>query len=285
MELSAMRKLTGLALGCVLMAGGAAALADDVYLRSGKEAAELPLKNITPRSVKEGEFYYLINTSERHRPVAEISRLELTGEAQFNAAEKAFSEARVAKDEAVAKAKYAEAVTGYTTTIGSTNKPWLKDYAALRMQIAAPRSGRFDAALSAWKTMVEKDPASALKAKPSVEGIDPKSQYLANGARDLLAGAHAAGKTGGCKADLDLLGDLQTAMGDSEGAIKTAEMKVALGGTPEEIAELAVKLAENDLTNKRYDAAAARLGKVDMAALPDGGRAEATYIIAECRAA
>ncbi|MDB5319785.1 MAG: hypothetical protein JWN40_1416 [Phycisphaerales bacterium] len=283
MESTATRNLIVSTLACVLGAG--AALADDVYVRSGKEAAELPLKNITVRSVKDGELYFTINTRETHRPVGEISRLELTGETQFNAAEKAFSDGRVAKDEAVAKAKYAEAVTGYTATIGSTNKPWLKDYAALRMQIAAPRSGRFDAALTAWKTMVEKDPASAMKSKPSVEGIDAKSQYLVNGARELLASANAAGKPEVRKAYLDLLGDVQTAMGDTEGAIKTAEMKVSLGGTPEEIAELAVKLAENDVTNKRFDAAAARLTKVDMAALSDGGRGEATYILAECRAA
>lgn len=272
-------------LGGVLCAGTVAARADDVYVRSGKEAAELALKNITVRQVKDGELYFMINTRETHRPVGEISRLELTGETQFNAAEKAFSEARVAKDEAAAKAKYAEAVTGYTATIGATNKPWLKDYAALRMQIAAPRSGRFDAALTAWKSMVEKDAAAAMKAKPSVDGIDPKSQYLANGAKDLLAAANAAGKPEARKAYLDLLSDVQTAMGDTEGAIKTAEMKVALGGTAEEIAELAVKLADNDLTNKRYDAAVARLAKVDMASLSDSGRAQATYIGAACKEA
>jgi hypothetical protein len=272
---------------CATVAAGTwtAARADDVYVRSGKEAAELALKNITVRQVKDGELYFMINTRETHRPVGEISRLELTGETQFNTAEKAFSEARVTKDEAAAKAKYAEAVTGYTATIGATNKPWLKDYAALRMQIAAPRSGRFDAALTAWKSMVEKDAAAAMKSKPSLEGIDPKSQYLANGAKDLLAAANAAGKPEVRKAYLDLLSDVQTAMGDTEGAIKTAEMKVALGGTPEEIAELAVKLAENDVTNKRYDAAVARLAKVDMAALSDSGRAQATYIGAECKEA
>lgn len=283
MVATAKRKWLVCLLGGMLCA--TVARADDVYVRSGKEAAELALKNITVRQVKDGELYFMINTRETHRPIGEISRLELTGETQFNAAEKAFSEAQVAKDATVAKGKYAEAVTGYTATLGSTNKPWLKDYAAQRMQIAAPRSGRFDAALTAWKAMVEKDPAAAMKLKPSVEGIDPKSQYLANGAKDLLAAANASGKPEVRKAYLDLLSDVQTAMGDTEGAIKTAEMKVALGGTPEEIAELAVRLADNDLASKRYDAAVARLAKVDMAALSDSGRAQATYIGAACKEA
>ena len=54
--------------------------------------------------------------------------LELTGETAFNAAERAFAEASAAEGER-ARAKYAEAVSGYQTTLGSTNKPWLKDWA------------------------------------------------------------------------------------------------------------------------------------------------------------
>ena len=271
------------ALVCAVAAS--TALADDVYVRSGKEAAELGFKNVTIRSVKDGELYFTINTRESHRPLGEISRIELTGETQLNAAEKAFSEATAAKDPAVAKAKFSDAVTGYNATLGSTNKPWLKDYVSQRMQIAAPRSGRFDAALSAWKPMVEKDPVAALKAKPSVEGIDPKSQYLANAAKDLLASANAAAKPEIRKAYLDLLGDVQTAMGDTEGAMKTAEMRVSLGGTPEEINDLALKQAQNDFAGKRYDQAAARLDKLNMSLLPDATRAEATYMLAECHAA
>lgn len=271
------------ALVCAVAAS--TALADDVYLRSGKEAKELGLKNVTFRSVKNGDLYYTINTIESHRPIGEISRLELSGDTQFNAADKAFSDAVVTKDEAAAKAKYSDAVTGYTATLNSTNKPWLKDYISQRMQIAAPRSGRFDAALVGWKAMVEKDPAAALKAKPSVEGIDPKSQYLANAAKDLLASANAAAKPEVRKAYLELLGDVQTAMGDTEGAIKTAEMRVSLGGTPEEINELAMKQAQNDFANKHYDQAEARLDKLNMSLLPDATRAEATYMLAECHAA
>ncbi len=119
-----------------------------------------------------------------------------------------------------------------------------------------------------------------------MEGIDAKSQYLSNAARDLLSWANAAAsKPEARKAYLDLLGDVQTAMGDTEGAIKTAEMRVSLGGTPEEVAELALKQAQNDLVNKRYDAAAARLGKMNLAALGDSARADVTFILAECKGA
>jgi tetratricopeptide (TPR) repeat protein len=261
------------------------ARADDVYVRSGKEAAELPFKNVTIIRVKDGELYFAINIRETHRPIGEISRIEIAGETQFNAAEKAFSEAHVARDEAAAKPKFSEAVSGYQATIGSTNKPWLKEYAAIRMQTAAPKSGRFDAALTAWKAMVERDPVAALHTKPSVEGIDPKSQYLIAAVRDLTTLVNSTPKPEAKRAYLDLLNDVQTAMGDTEGAIKTAEMRVALGGTPEEVAELALKQAQADLANKKYDAALERLGKVNLTSLSDSARAEASFLTAECKAA
>lgn len=284
MRTTGFTKLIVSTLGCLTICAGAAR-ADDVYVRSGKEAAELPFKNVTISKVKDGELYFALSTRESHRPIAEISRLELTGETQFNAAEKAFADARVAKDEAVAKTKFGESIGGYVATLGSTNKPWLKDYVAVRMQIAAPRSGRFDMALAGWKAMVEKNPAEALKAKPSVEGIEKTSQYLAAGAKDLLTAANGSSKPEAQKAYLELLEDVQTAMGDTDAAAKTMERRVTLGGTPEEVAEIGVKLALIDLANKKPDAAAERVGKVNLALLNDATRADATYVLAEAKAA
>jgi tetratricopeptide (TPR) repeat protein len=280
----AVKRLIVSAACVVALAGGGAARADDLYMRSGSQGAELQLKNVTIKGVKDGELYYNVNGRESHRPVADVSRLEVAGDAAFNAAEKAFAEARVAKDEAVAKAKFAEAVGGYTQTMGSTNKPWMKDYAALRMQVAAPRSGRFDAALDGWRAMVEKDPAAAAKAKPPLDGIDPKSQYLANGAKALQTWAGGAQKPEAQRVYLEMLGDVQTAMGDTEGAAKTLDRRITLGGTPQEVADALRGLALNDLANKRYDAAAERVGKIDAAGLDDAGRADVAYVLAECRA-
>lgn len=272
--------------GAIVATITASVRADDIDVRSGQ--SEMTTKNITVRSVKDGEVYYTTAGAgrETHKPIGEVLRLELTGETQFNAAEKAFAEARSTKDEAAARQKFGDAVSGYSSTLGSTTKTWLRDYIAARMQVAGPRSGRFDAALAGWKAVAEKDPAAAMKAKPSTEGIDPKSQYLANAAKDLQASAAAAqGKPELRRAYLDLLLDVQTAMGDTEGAIKTAEAKVQLSGTPAEMAELLLRQAENDVANKRYDAAAERLGRADLSALPDATRGDATFLLAECRAA
>lgn len=282
MKLYSIANLTLAAL--VLGVCGTAANADSIYLRSGPQAAELELKNVTFSKVKDGEIYYTVGTREAHRAIAE-TRLEVTGENQFNAAEKAFSEAALIKDDAAAKAKYSSAVDGYTATMGATNKPWLKDFVTLRMQVAAPKSGRLDEAIKAWMMMVDRDPAAAAKAKPSLTGIDSKSAYLSNAAKLLSAAEKGAAKPEVRRAYLDLLGDIQSAMGDLEGANKTREARVALGGSPEEIAEVSVRIAQADAAAKKFDAAMNRLKNVNLSALPDSVRADAMYVIAECKSA
>lgn len=269
-----------LAIGLV----GPLAQADNVYLKSGPQAAELELKNVTFSRVKDGDIYYTVGTRESHRPIGE-TRLDLTGETQFNAAEKAFSEAAAMKDEAAAKSKYSDAVSGYTATLGATNKPWLKDFVSLRMQIAAPKSGRFDVGLQAWMMMVDKDPAEALKHKPSLNGIDPKSTYLLNAVKMLSAAEKGTSKPDARRTILSLLADIQTAIGDNEGAAKTLETRATLGGTPEEIAGILVQIAGNDVANKKYDAAMDRLKNVNLSVLPDPARADGLYIMAQCKGA
>jgi tetratricopeptide (TPR) repeat protein len=138
--------------------------------------------------------------------------------------------------------------------------------------------------MAASRTMEDKDPASAAKAKPSLEGMDPKSQYLATAAKDLQSIASATSNPGAKRVYLELLGDVQTLMGDAEGAAKTAEMRVSLGGTPEEVAELAVRQAALDVANKKYDAALEKLGKVNLTTLGEGARGEAAFLTAECKA-
>jgi tetratricopeptide (TPR) repeat protein len=276
----------GWLLAIVVAAAGGATRADDVYYKSGPQAAELQMKNVTIKTVKDGELYFTITGGgERHRPIDEIGRIDLNGEPQFNAADKAFSDGRSAKDEPAARPKFSEAVAGYTQTLGSTNKPWLKDYIAHRMLIAAPRSGRLDAALDAWRVTVEKDPAAAAKSKPSLEGIDAKSQYLSNAVKTLQGWVAASNKPDVQRVYLEMLYDVETAMGDADAAVKTLERRVALGGTPEEVANVQRDIALNDLANRRYDAAAERAGKINLAALNDAGRADVAYLLAECKAA
>jgi TolA-binding protein len=74
-------------------------------------------------------------------------------------------------------------------------------------------------------------------------------------------------------------------MGDFEGANKTLETRASLGGSPEEVAITSVKIAQADAAARRYDAAMERLKKVNLSALPDSARADALYVMAECKSA
>ena len=273
------RKLILFTLGCVVAAS--TAFADDVYVPSGRGSRRTRSQEC-PRPPGQRRRTLLHHQHPRVPPPHR--RDQPSGTQRRDAVQrrrKGLLRSKCSKDEAAAKTKYSEAVTGYTATLGSTNKPWLKDYVAQRMQIAAPARG-FDAALSAWKAMVEKDPVAASNPNRRSPGSIPSRSTSPTPPRTLLASANASPKPEVRKAYLELLGDVQTAMGDTEAAIKTAEMRVSLGGTPEEINDLAMKQAQNDFANKRYDQAEARLDKLNMASLSDASRAEATYMLAEC---
>ncbi len=63
--------------------------------------------------------------------------------------------------EAYASGKWDQAVDGYQKTIRTASKPWVRDWAAIRLIDAASKSGRFDAAVAAYVLTLLKDPAAA----------------------------------------------------------------------------------------------------------------------------
>jgi len=270
-----------------LLAGAAlfAALpapADSLAVRSGK--AELPYKNATITQVKDGEIYFTVEGSGIgiKKRLADVTRLEVANETSFNNAEKAYRDALAATDPAAAKAKYAEAVTGYQATLKSS-KLWLRDFAATRLQIVAPPSGRVDAAIDAWMNMVSKSPSTASASMPALDTVDPKSQYLTEALRKLNTAKGGTNKADEKRAYLEMISAIQRHMGDLEGDIKTQRERVSIGGTPQEAAELGVAIARFEFDKKNLDGASAELAKIDPALLNDNGRADLMFINAEIR--
>lgn len=269
------------AIGVILTAN--IAFADDIYVKSG--TTELPLKNVTINRVKDGEVYFQISGRESHRTITDINRMVIVGEDAFSKAEQAFADAVKATDEKVAKAKYAEAVTGYQAALKSS-KPWLKEFAAVRLQTAAPKSGRFDAAVGAWIPMVQANAAGALKSKPALEGIEKDSKYLAEAVKTLNAAASSTSKQEEKLAYLQFLGEVQTYMGDADASLKTFETIVQISGTPEQKDELAIKKGSAALAKKDYEGATAAIkGVSSVDALPDNLKGEYNFISAECASA
>jgi hypothetical protein len=257
---------------------GSAALADDVYVKSG--ASELPLKNVTIRMVKDGQIFFTLNGRETNRDIDVVNRIEVVGEDKFNAAEKSFAAALVTSDEKAAMPKYADAVNGYQSAM-SSNKQWLKDFAAARLEIAAPRSGRFDLGLSAWLASLPKDPALAMKKKPQFSMLEKNNAYLTNAIKTLKTAANSSGKPDERRAILDLLSEIQTYTGDEDGAMATQIALAELGGDPALKAKIKTRIARGLIGKKDFAGAQKQLADVDPSVLHEIERAEYEFVSAE----
>jgi hypothetical protein len=261
-----------------MLLAASAALADDIYIKSG--TTELKVPNATIRSIKDGQIFYSTGARETNRDLSTILRIEATGEDKFNAAEKAFAAAMAMSDEKAAMPKFAEAVSGYQSAM-SSSKQWLKDYATMRMQVAAPRSGRFDIALTAWLAMLPKDATGAMKNKPPFNMLEKDNNYLAAAIKSLKSAAGGTSKAEERRAILDLLADLQQYTGDEEGAMATQMQLADLGGDPALKAKIKVRIARGLLNKKNAAEAKKQLADVDPAVLPETDRTEYDFVTAE----
>lgn len=160
-------------LHAVLVAGTALLLcerciADTIWI------GNLELKNAKVQKIENNEIVYSYNGNDSRRELSRITKLQIDGETVFNEAEMAYD-----------TGKFDAAVDGYQKTIRSTNKPWLKDWSSARLIEAANKSSRFDAAITAYVAMVQKDPALAARYKPALP--DAKSTYLDTAVKDIEA--------------------------------------------------------------------------------------------------
>ena len=106
-------------------------------------------------------------------------KISVSDEPNLNMAEDAFGSQR-----------WSEAVDGYMKALHSTTKQWVRDYASFRLQIAAAKSHRFDAAVESWLATVERDPKSAAAHTPALP-TDSNSTYLKTAVTQLETAAAA----------------------------------------------------------------------------------------------
>jgi TolA-binding protein len=136
------------------------ASADTVYVQG------LSLENVAIQSIGQGQIVFQGESGNTtQRDLTKVLRIHVDGENALNDAEDAY-----------ASGKFADAVDGYLTTIHSTTKDWLKSYVLPRLVDSANKSNRFDAAVTAYVAMVQKDPVSAAKIRPQMPASD--STYL-----------------------------------------------------------------------------------------------------------
>ena len=135
------------------------ASADTVWLRSGQATNALERPNVKVEKVEGGIVHFRSIQSDRvtERPMEEVVRIAADGEPALTQAEDAF-----------AAGKWEQAAAAYQKAIASSGKQWVKDRSAVRLVSAAEKSGKFPTAVSAWVTLLARDPATAAKYKPQV---------------------------------------------------------------------------------------------------------------------
>jgi TolA-binding protein len=183
----------------------APALADTIFV------GNLPYKDVKIKTVKDGKLIFMTAGNETSRPVKDITRLQINDEPALSAAEEAY-----------AGQKWEAAVDGYLKTIRSSSKDWLKDWSALRLIEAASKTKRFDAAVTGFLSLMQRDPATAMKLKPEVP--QEKSTFLDTAATDVKRVLNETKLNDEQKSTLlAFLLDINRARGDTKAVGETVE--------------------------------------------------------------
>lgn len=210
------------------------------------------------------------------RDIERISHISVDGEPVFNDAEQA-----LLKDE---KDK---AIDGYTKTIRSTSKPWLKQFATRRLLTALGEADRFDARVVAYLALLEKNPDEALAYKPE---LPPKGNRQLDVA---IADVESALKQSGLGVPQQValytfLIDLNRRKGDESAALsaleRLAKVADAAGNLPEireQLAAARVAQAKLALEQKKYTEAV-RLIQENKTNINDPRlQSDALYVLAQ----
>lgn len=272
--------LAGLSLLGVAAPGGlTAARADSVFVRaSGDKGSALEIPDVKILRIEDGMLLFDNSGNETGRTLAQVQQISVEGEDALNAAEQSY----VSGD-------YASAVDGYLKTFRSPSKPWLKDWAVVRLMDSANRANRFDAAADAYIYLLEQNANAAPTHKPTFP--DAASEYLTTAAGDVQSAIDETGHTDAQKAALlGFLIDIDNAKNDKAAADKAGEqLDELLASDPSNPG------AQRVLARRRLVAAGAALSAGDWAqaqSIIEKSRAqitdpqqqaEALWVLAEAR--
>ena len=196
-----------------------------------------------------------------------------------------------AGEDALASERWDAAVDAYLRVVRagpSTTKPWLADWASRRVQVAAARSGRFDAAVAAYVTRVQFDAPASLK-RPELP--DGRSTYLDTAAKDVDAALGNAKLSDEQRvALLSFLVDLHRARRDAKSADQSAEkLDELLAKDPTNpnaaraIARRKVQAAQAALEKKDYRQAVSEIESNRGLFSDPTQQADALFLLAEAR--
>jgi tetratricopeptide (TPR) repeat protein len=258
----------------MLLAMPALAGADSITVNN------LAYADVKISTVKGEEIYFTTQTgTEVHKPIAHVSKINLTDEPAFNQAEESY----LAKD-------WDKAATSYEKTFRTTNKVWLKDWCSVRLLESANKAGHFDAAVKAYIALAEKSPAAAKTIQLTMP--KPGSAYINDAIKDLNSGIARARNEDVKSLLLKLVVDLNALKGDSAASDKAlqelAQSRVNLDpSSPEALrAQMMLKLKSIRvaLAAKDYEKVISTIEKEAATIVEPVDQAEALLMYADAKA-
>jgi TolA-binding protein len=234
--------------------------------------------NVTIRDFKGATLQFDIAGRPSETDATRISKLVIPSEPQLTAAEQAF-----------ATEKWDEAVDAYQRLLRTAAKPWVKDWSGFRLAIAAGKSGRFDAAATAYVQMLIKDPVGAASVKPAMP--DSKSTYLDTAITTTNTALADSKLTNDQKrALLGFLIEIQQAKKNPAGEDAAYEQLIKLPGADlndptaqRVLARRRIASAMQSLANKSYAKVIDEINSNRTLFIDPAQQSEALYLLAEAR--
>jgi tetratricopeptide (TPR) repeat protein len=256
-------------------------LADSIFVGT------LERPNVTIKEIRGDQLVFEINDRPAEPvPVARVTKLVVTSDPTFTAAEEAY-----------AGGKFDVAVEGYHKSLrgagggAGAGKPWIKDWSAMRLIDAANRTGRFDAATTAYITLLLKDPTAATaRLKPALP--DAKSTYLDTAVAEVNKALQTSKITDPQKqALLTFLVELHRARKDAKAAGEAVEQLMKIPGasaasdpdTKRAVADMKLSLARVAIDAKDYAKAIATIESARALFADPQQQADALYCLADAR--
>ena len=251
--------------------------ADTIRLRSG-ETGSIDYAGAKIVGIENGQLLYRTRDGRDNvKELDKVDRIEVDDEPALNDAENAF-----------VSDSFDKAVDGYQKVIRSTNKPWLAQWASRRLQAAAQKTGRFDAAVSAYVARVQFEDPNAVP-KPAMPA--EQSTYLNSATSDVLNTLANPKLTDPQRiALLSFLIDLQRTRRDNKAADAAADkLDELLAKDPNNpnafraIAKRKLQSAQVAMDKKDYAAAVKEIDSARSQFSDPVQQADALYLLAEAR--
>jgi hypothetical protein len=262
--------------GCFVVAILAgSARADSIWIStSGSTANAIETNDSTITKVEGNRLYFIAGNAETSREFSQISRIAVADDPALTAAELDYS-----------KGQWDAAADDYQRAMAAPARAWMKDWEAVRLLDSAAKAGRFDAAVSAYVSLVQSRPDIAEKSRPVASAAKPSQLDAA--ATQLTTATTRAGYTDSQQRSLlTLLFDVQQARNDTPAAAAVADKLLKLA--PSDAAQSArwrLAIASSMIDRHDFPAALAAI-QANRAAFTDPAtQSQAMFLIARAKEA